>query len=188
MLKRNGIQKGERVKMLKILVSLGILLFTFGCEDWSRGPGVTEEFDEISVYLNPRLPKDNNGYYHLQIDMGRWQTLHRIEGLAFTSDTTAYVPNLRVEWESNLYWYLGDTLGYFIRRTINSDGQYVSLDTSYAIGFEGHEVPTTNQVSYSNGYGEINNMIAPVRSMKGDTLYLTATWFSDTATWGIVLD
>ena len=177
MLKRNGIQKGERVKMLKILVSLGILLFTFGCEDWSRGPGVTEEFDEISVYLNPRLPKDNNGYYHLQIDMGRWQTLHRIEGLAFTSDTTAYVPNLRVEWESNLYWYLGDTLGYFIRRTINSDGQYVSLDTSYAIGFEGHEVPTTNQVSYSNGYGEINNMIAPVQTMVGDTMYIWATYF-----------
>ena len=97
--------------MLKKLVSLGILLLTFGCEDWSRGPGVEESFDKISVYLNPRLPKDDNGYYHLMIDMGRWQTLHRIEGLAFTADTTAYVPNLRVEWESSHYWYMGDTLG-----------------------------------------------------------------------------
>jgi len=57
--------------MLKKLISIGILLFIFSCEDWSRGPGVTEEFDEISVYLNPRLPKDDNGYYHLMIDMGR---------------------------------------------------------------------------------------------------------------------
>ena len=178
MLKRNGIQKGERVKMLKILVSLGILLFTFGCDgSMIYKPDLEEEFDEISVVLNPRLQQDVNGYFHLQLNKEKWQTLHRIEGLAFTSDTTAYVPNLRVEWESSHYWYMGDTLGYFVRRTINSDGQYGSLDTSYAIGFEGHEVPTTNQVSYSNGYGEINNMIAPVQTMVGDTMYIWATYF-----------
>ena len=141
---------------------------------------------EATLSFDMRLNEDSNGYYHLTVDRGSWQTLHRVSG-SITNEGFG-VENFRVEWESNLYWYMGDSLGYFIRRTINSDGQYVSLDTSYAIGFEGHEVPTTNQVSYSNGYGEINNMIAPVRSMKGDTLYLTATWFSDTATWGIVLD
>jgi hypothetical protein len=152
-------------------------LFILSCEDWSRGPGVKEEFDEISVYLNPRLPKDDNGYYHLPIDMGRWQTLHRIEGLAFTADTTAYVPNLRVEWESNLYWIIGDTLGYVVKRGLTDDLVYVSYDTVYITQYNGFTVPTTNQVSYSNGYGEINNMIAPVQTMKGDTMYLTATFF-----------
>ena len=67
MLKRNGIQEGERVKMLKILVSLGILLFTFGCDgSMIYKPDLEEEFDEISVVLNPRLQQDVNGYFHLQ--------------------------------------------------------------------------------------------------------------------------
>ena len=153
------------------------LLLIVGCEDWSRGPGVEEEFDEISVYLNPRLPKDVNGYYHLKLDMGRWQTLHRIEGLAFTADTTAYVPNLRVEWESNLYWIIGDTLGYVVKRGLTDDLVYVSYDTVYITQYNGFTVPTTNQVSYSNGYGELNNMIAPVQTMVGDTMLLWATYF-----------
>ena len=46
-------------------------------------------------------------------------------------------------------------------------------DTSYIIGFNGMEVPTSNHISYSNSNGEINNMIAPVRSMIGDTMKLS---------------
>ena len=154
-------------------------LFILSCEDWSRGPGVKEEFDEISVYLNPRLPKDDNGYYHLPIDMGRWQTLHRIEGLAFTSDTTAYVPNLRVEWESNLYWIIGDTLGYVVKRGLTDQLQYVSYDTVYITQYNGFTVPTSNTASYSNAKGEVSNMIAPVNNMVGDTLILTWKFFAE---------
>ena len=35
------------------------------------------------------------------------------------------------------------------------------------------EVPTSNSASVSNAAGEVSNMIAPVRSMAGDTLILT---------------
>jgi len=38
------------------------------------------------------------------------------------------------------------------------------------IGFSGMEVPTTNMTSLSNENGEINNVIAPVKSMVGDTM------------------
>ena len=93
-----------------------------------------------------------------------------------------------VEWRSDLYWYLGDTLGYIINRHLNDSGNYVSVDTSYMIGFNGMEVPTSNIISYSNSYGEINNMIAPVRSMIGDTLTLTAIWYNSEKRFGIVLD
>ena len=55
------------------------------------------------------------------------------------------------------------------------------------VGFNGNEVPTTNEISYSNSDGEINNMIAPVKSMIGDTLYLTAEWFDGYTTFGIIL-
>ena len=41
--------------------------------------------------------------------------------------------------------------------------------------------------SLSNADGEINNVIAPVKSMVGDTMYLSAEWFDGYTTWGIIL-
>ena len=40
----------------------------------------------------------------------------------------------------------------------------------------------------AGGNGEINNMIAPVRSMIGDTLTLTAIWYNSERDFKIVLD
>jgi hypothetical protein len=93
-----------------------------------------------------------------------------------------------IEWESDLYWYLGDTLGYIVNRNFTSNGNYVSVDTSYMVGFNGMEVATSNIISYSNSNGEINNMIAPVQSMIGDTLTLTAIWYNSEKNFKIVLD
>ena len=98
------------------------------------------------------------------------------------------IENFWVEWESNLYWYLGDTLGYFVHRGLTNNLVYVSYDTTYITGFNGMEVPTSNMISYSNSSGEINNMIAPVRSMIGDTLLLRATWYDNSKEFGIVLE
>jgi hypothetical protein len=64
----------------------------------------------------------------------------------------------------------------------------VGVETSYIIGFNGQEVPTSNMVSYSNSYGQFNNMIAPVQSMVGDTLTLTANWNGGKRSFNIVLD
>ena len=56
------------------------------------------------------------------------------------------------------------------------------------IGFNGLEVPTSNVLSYSNSYGQLSNMIAPVKSMIGDTLRLTARWYNGEETFDIILD
>jgi hypothetical protein len=56
------------------------------------------------------------------------------------------------------------------------------------IGFNGQEVPTSNMISYSNSKGEVNNMIAPVRSMIGDTMRLTASWFDNSENFYIILE
>ena len=157
-------------RSIKTLITLIVSCLLISCETL-----ISSEDEYADLAFDMRLTQDTNGYYHLVLSRNTWQTLHRVSG-SITNEGFG-VENFRVEWESNLYWYMGDSLGYFIRRTINSDGQYVSLDTSYVIGFEGHEVPTTNQVSYSNGYGEINNMIAPVQTMVGDTMYIWATYF-----------
>ena len=166
-----------------LIILIGFSLF-FGCED-TRYYYDREPCYNISFQVG--LPLDMNGYYHLEIDRSRWQTIHRVSGVV-TDDNHNFVENFWIEWDSDLYWVLGDTLGYIINRYLNNSGVYVSVDTSYIIGFSGMEVPTSNIISYSNSYGEFNNMIAPVRNMIGDTLRLTADWFYSKDIIEIVLD
>ena len=177
----------KKVNVIKKLVNYGLIiligfnLFT-GCV--KLVPNYEESYD-VDFQMN--LPLDLNGYYHLTLDRTEWQTLHRVEGVV-TDGYDNLVEAFWVEWESNLYWYLGDTLGYIITQYLDDKCTYVSVDTSYMVGFNGMEVPTSNRISYSNSYGQINNMIAPVLSMVGDTLTLTAYWYDGERSFDIVLD
>ena len=164
-------------KLTKIIITTLVSLILISCED-------NNNYHELS--FDTRLTEDGRGYYHLTLNKDSWQTLHRVSGSI--RDDGFGVENFWVEWESNLYWYIGDTLGYIIKRNFNMDGQYVSYDTTYLTQFNGMEVSTSNKISYSNSNGELNNMIAPVRSMIGDTLVLTATWYDGSKDFYIVLD
>ena len=164
-------KKMKKLNVIKKLVNYGLNTLVgfslfIGCTIYELAPSVTEEY---SIDFQIGLPLDLNGYYHLTIDETKWQTLHRVEGVV-TDGYDNLVEGFWVEWESDLYWYLGDTLGYIVNRNFNDDGMYVSIDTSYVIGFNGMEVPTINPASYSNSDGEVNTMIAPVQSMIGDTM------------------
>ena len=155
-----------------------LLLLLVGCQHnttkWiERNPVV--EYDM-------RLPIDENGYYHLEIDRDKVQTIHRVSG--YVGDEHGPIEAHRVEWESNLYWIIGDTLGYIYKRGLTDEFVYVTYDTMYLTQFKGYEVPTTNNVSYSNMFGEIDNMIAPTKQMIGDTLKLS----SKNKTFNIVLE
>ena len=193
--RKKVIKKMRKLNAIKRTVNYGLtILIGFnlfvGCED-------REYYEEDSVYYEDELcynisfqvglPLDVNGYYHLEMDRSNWQTIHRVSGL-ITDDDNNFVESFWMEWESNLYWYLGDTLGYIVTQYLNDNATYVSVDTSYMIGFDGMEVPTSNVISYSNRYGELYNMIAPVKSMIGDTLTLTAFWYEGEQSFGIVLD
>jgi hypothetical protein len=167
--------------LLRSKTILGIIasLILVSCDD-----NHTEQ--PINVSFDIRLPQDKNGFYHLNINKQSWQTLHRVSGLI--QDKNKGIENFWVEWDSDLYWYLGDTLGYIVNRGFSLyTGNYVSVDTSYMIGFDGQEVPTSNKISYSNSKGEVNNMIAPVKSMIGDTMRLTASWFDNSENFYIIL-
>ena len=172
----------------KITFISTLLLVTIGCDVGDGGhsilgPPHDDTIDEPEVrhdvyYFDeqPNLSLDDNGYYHLDINMTNWQTLHRLTGFISDSATSADVVNCRVEWESSHYWYLEDTLGYIVRRGLTDDLIYVNVDTSYVVGFDGMEVPTINPASYSNSDGEVNTMIAPVQSMVGDTMTVWYSW------------
>ena len=168
--------------MLKRLYLLLIsILFIFGCEDKNDGSGLAY------VIVDPCLPQDDNGYYHLTIDRNNWQTLHRFQGWVMEEDGDAiqYVP---VGWKSDLYWVMGDTLGYIVKRGLNDEMVYVPYETVDIIGFEGMIVPTINPASYSDGTGMINQMSGFVRSMIGDTATITLNFFNDSTFFKVVLD
>tara|TARA_B100000029_G_C17154456_1_gene807262 strand:- start:54 stop:584 length:531 start_codon:yes stop_codon:yes gene_type:complete len=172
----------KRKELIGVLLSFLLI----SCENSATSSEV-DDSEQLLLSFDMRLDQDDNGYYHLDMNENSWQTLHRVSANVVSTDSMP-VEFFWIEWESNLYWYLGDTLGYIITRNFNDSGMYVSVDTSYMIGFDGMEVPTSNMISYSNSYGEINNMIAPVRSMIGDTLTLTAIWYNSEKDFKIVLD
>ena len=176
----NGKIKEEVVKkLIKVLSCL--CFFLIGCEDNAY------RYGDISVLIDPRLQEDDNGYYHLIIDTTNWQTLHRFSGTAKVNDEP--LENLKLNWDSSHYWYIGDTLGYVVKRNVSAlTGQYVYYDTTYVTQFDGFEVPTINYASYSNSEGLFHNMIAPVQSMVGDTMKLTAYWYDGNKDFYIVLD
>jgi len=168
-------------KLTKIVITTLISLIVISCEDINN-----EDIIYREISFDTRLTEDSKGFYHLTLNTGSWQTLHRVSGSILEEGLG--VENFWVEWESNLYWLIGDTLGYVVRRGLNMNLQYVNYDTTYLTQFEGMEVPTSNTISYSNSDGKVNNMIAPVRSMVGDTMRLTARWYDGSKDFYIILD
>jgi hypothetical protein len=161
--------KVNEIKVLIRNVIVGSFLIIVGC-DTRVGP----DYDELFFDIDARLSLDENGYYHLVMERDSWQTLHRISGSVYTEEEPAEL--IRFNWYSSHYWYIGDTLGYVVSFGLTDDLEYVSYDTNYVTWFNGSEVPTTNCCSYSNSDGEVNNMIAPVQSMIGDTMTIGYRW------------
>ena len=129
------------------------------------------------------IPKDANGIYHLKLYYSNSrQQVHRVTGRILLNGKEPLISE-RVEWESNLFWVLkqNDTIAYITKSYINYyTGQFTIVKLPPLISTKDELVPTSNFVSYSGKGGEINNMIAPVKEMKGDTMILKArNWTMD---------
>ena len=149
---------------VKRIISLPIL-FMIGCADIDMNQSVLE----VEPYCN--MPDiDNDGVYELQL-RDTWQTTHPIDFLVKVDGHP--VEYADIDFRSNLYWALDDTIGYFEHQWLTDDMEYNTYGTSYVIGGNLHDlVPTTNYSSLTSSDGTTRNMIAPVKSMRGDTLIL----------------
>tara|TARA_B100001778_G_scaffold83871_1_gene68092 strand:- start:1775 stop:2230 length:456 start_codon:yes stop_codon:yes gene_type:complete len=127
--------------LLKIaLVYYTLMLFlTTSCTPTDDEPLIIQP----TLELDGRLPMDNNGYYLLELNDSSFQTIHTITG---TVGSTLSDEPIKVEWDSNLTWYLQNEW----------------------------EVMTANPASYAVD-GVVHNVIGPVQTMVGDTLILTGT-------------
>ena len=144
------------MKRLFIILPFLILI---SCQD-DNSEAENHEYRFEVEYENTGISKDNSDYYHLTLDRNNWQTLYRVRGIVYKDDEPA--ENIKFYWDSNLYWIIGDILGYIIKRGISDDVEYVNYDTTYITQFSGFEV---------------SNMIAPVETMVGDTLILSWIYF-----------
>ncbi len=98
---------------------------------------------------------DDNGFYHMVLNMESWQTIHRLSGNITDKKSGLPVENSRVTWATSHFWYIGDTLGYIVKTGLTGDLEYVKYDTSYVTWFNGYEVPVINPARYSNADGEV---------------------------------
>ena len=165
-----------------LIILIGFNLF-IGCEYNPYAPVlvVEDNYDELSPVifdLDAGMSIDDNGFYHLKIDTTKWQTIHRISGHVYRDDNPVNV--IKFVWASSHYWVIGDDFGYFICNTgLNDHGTYVGYDTTYVDWFGGSEVPIINGSSYSREDGEVNVMIAPVKTMVGDTTTIYYGYFDN---------
>jgi hypothetical protein len=141
-----------------------VILFLTSCEKEELLPLQSE----LRLELDGRLPMDNNGYYHLKLNPTSNQTIHRITGRV----SNTYEPT-KVEWESNLYWWLlkGQVVAEITKTYINYfTGELTYVNLPPLTNWQDVLVPTINSASYVGTAGEINTVIAPIYSMRTDTL------------------
>lgn len=120
------------------------------------------------------VTKDIRGYYHIKLIPTLNQQSHRVTGTILLNGKEPN-PVQKIEWESNLYWYLrkGDTIASITKTYINYlTGQYTIVKLPPLVSNVTALVPTTNPSSYSGTNGKINTIISPTGNMIGDTLVL----------------
>ena len=72
-----------------LIILIGFSLF-FGCED--------NQLEPIEFVLESNLTEDSNGFYHLDLDTTKWQTLHRLSGHVYRNGESVDV--LKFGWYS----------------------------------------------------------------------------------------
>ena len=161
-----------------LLIGIGLIMLV-SCEDNIIEPIPPTYQLTIDSLLTEdgkqSIERDSNGYYLLDLEPTSdfKQTIRRITGRVL-KDSSEPTPPEVIDWESSHTWVTGTDNGYYVRRVINALGQWVIVDTNYINIPSGLIVPTINPTSISGDVGEINTMIAPIYSMRGDTMIVTA--------------
>ena len=77
--------------------------------------------EEPTLEIDGRLPIDDNGYYHLELNQDTNQTIHTVSG---TVDNYYSNEPLKVSWDSNLTWvYQGDDVSTSNQSSYVVDGK-----------------------------------------------------------------
>ncbi|MEL0198867.1 MAG: hypothetical protein VW905_02570, partial [Gammaproteobacteria bacterium] len=150
------------------------------------GDGINLKFiDGLNDNPQYSLSKDQNGYYELVLDRTTNQTIQRItakltrNGMPVEDISSGKQPK-KVEWESNLYWWLleGDTVANITKTYFNKfTGELTYVNLPPLTNWKDVLVPTVNSSSYTNEQtGIVNTVIAPIQKMANDTMKVTVLY------------
>ena len=133
--------------------------------------GFLETKHNVELSIDTQLPKDSNGYSVFNLYSTQTQNIHTISGSIRVNGDIPNSPREKVEWESSLYWTMkvGDTIGTIYRRTWRGLGWQI-VDSIKVVNLKTSQVPTINPACYNSADGTINTVIAPIWSMRGDTM------------------
>ena len=170
--KKGNLDIGKRIKKVTLTTLIGFSLFV-GCSNPTE-PNISP----LTFELDARLDEDINGFYHLTLHPVNWQTEHRISGHVYRDGLPVNV--IKFGWGSSHYWVIGNDFGYVIANNgLTDDLVYVGYDTTSLDWFAGNTVPIVNGSSYSREDGEVNTVIATVRTMRGDTAAVFYSFFDN---------
>lgn len=168
-----GTEKQARISFILFLCILALLLIA-GLTGCSK-EGFLQPNRNIEMSIDTRLPKDSNGYSIFNLYSTQTQNIHTISGSIRVNGEIPNEPREKIEWESSHYWTIkqGDTIGTIYRRTWRGLGWQI-VDSVKVINLKTSQVPTINSACYNSIDGSINTVIAPMWSMKGDTMTIVA--------------
>jgi len=172
-----GTEKQARISFILFLCILTLLLATafVGCS--KEIPNVVHK-PVLSLSIDVLLPTDSNGYAYYKLYNDSGQNIHAIKGTFLIDDKPPVGEPVIVNWESSHYWVLqkGNTAFTLTKSYINPlTGLWTITKLPNSIAQQNYIIPTINPscyVDYQNG--DIFSTIAPVGSMKGDTMTIKA--------------
>lgn len=152
--------------MKRLLLGLGLVLTLLSCDKRNLN---------VEMDIDTKLPKDSNGYPYFTLYSQNTQNIHTISGSIRLGGEIPDNPRQKVEWETSHYWVLkeGESIGTIYRRTWRGLGWQI-VDSIKVTNLRQARVPIINPVCYNSVDGSINNVIAPMWDMKGDTVTLVA--------------
>ena len=168
-----GTEKQARISFILFLCILALLLIA-GLTGCSK-EGFLQPKRDIEMSIDSKLPKDSNGYSVFKLYSTETQNIHTITGSIRVNGKIPNEPREKIEWESSHYWTIkfGDTIGTIYRRTWRGLGWQI-VDSIKVVNLKTSQVPTINSACYNSADGSINTVIAPMWSMKGDTMTIVA--------------
>ena len=176
-------------KIISLFLGVFILPF-FSCNSNNflidEGEGITITFID-GLNDDPRflLSKNIDGYYELNLDRSKNQTIQRITGVLLRNgkpieDSWSGSQPKMVNWESNLYWWFfeGETVANITKTYLNLfTGELVYVNLPPLLNWEDVIVQTINKSSYTDEKtGIFNTVIAPIQEMVGDTMKIKMTY------------
>jgi len=173
-----------------LVLLFSLIFFIISCTKndiiTDNGEGITINFiDGLNDDSRFQLSKNIDGYYELNLDRSKNQTIQRITGVLLRNGKpiedswSGFQPKM-VNWESNLYWWLfeGETVANITKTYLNLfTGELVYVNLPPLLNWEDVIVQTINKSSYTDEKtGIFNTVIAPIQEMVGDTMKIKMTY------------